>query len=470
MRKPFFLSVFLIVLLASAFLVVHVKPQTQITYLKTFEKDGTSLKIPEFTFQDSMVTSQDTKEFYQFNITLSKIPLTNVFNIPIETQGLNFYYQPPLNQELNVKNYDFVNETHAINNSIVVNYRPLNVVGSYAVYRSDGKTGNQYLNGKLYHIYRPLLIDAKGAVSWTALTVSKTGISIICDSEFLVKAVYPVVLDPIFGYDTIGGTEADHMDGHCMVFNFTLTENAADVIEVSSYIFGKFGATNLVKAVLYESDWDLVTNSSDQAITAAETWNNFTISTGGLASGNYYLGMAPAESVTIRYHYDAGSANQRALDTMTDYNLNDPYTPEGWGYAAEKGSIYATYTVSGTEMSEFGSAVLAFSSGSFLSWLFSRDSGQTVAFQSGNQREVVFSVMGAAVTAFTSFGHAIFSFLITEYIFSGAAAIAFLVESGITGLALGEITSEMLIALIIMFFIIAIALAVSALGISLKKK
>jgi len=69
-------------------------------------------------------------------ILKAKLP-SNAYAFPISTKDLKFYYQPPLDEELNVTEYDFVNATHAIINGTVQTYRPENVVGSYAVYQSS---------------------------------------------------------------------------------------------------------------------------------------------------------------------------------------------------------------------------------------------------------------------------------------------------------------------------------------------
>ncbi|GAJ07831.1 unnamed protein product, partial [marine sediment metagenome] len=108
-----------------------------------------------------------------------------------DSTNLNFYYQPPLNESLNLSNYDFVNETHAIKNGSTVFYQPIDVIGSYAVYHSS-KRDNKYKTGKAFHIYRPKIIDANDEWVWGVMNISNSVLSITIDQDWLNNAVYPI--------------------------------------------------------------------------------------------------------------------------------------------------------------------------------------------------------------------------------------------------------------------------------------
>ena len=85
---------------------------------------------------------------FEYEVILKEKPNTNVISMDIETQGLDFFYQPALTQ----KEID-----EGAN-------RPENVIGSYAVYHSTKKNHIQgqtnYKTGKAFHIFRPEIIDA----------------------------------------------------------------------------------------------------------------------------------------------------------------------------------------------------------------------------------------------------------------------------------------------------------------------
>lgn len=138
----------------------------------------------------------------EFGIVLKKKPSVNTFIIPIQIKGLRFIYQPPLHPDhptwVNGNNPDDPDESKA------TAFRPENVVGSYAVYH-ESKKNNKYKTGKAFHIYRPKLIDSIMAEAWADMSISDGKLVITLPQDFLNTATYPVMLDPIFGYNVIGG-------------------------------------------------------------------------------------------------------------------------------------------------------------------------------------------------------------------------------------------------------------------------
>lgn len=133
------------------------------------------------------------RDLYALDIVLKKRPGRNSWVYPLRGKGLRFSYQPPLTVE----------ETEA---GCV---RPDNVVGSYAVYH-ESKKHNRYETGKFCHIYRPEAVDALGNRGWCSLHVNKkaTLLTVTVPQEFLDGAIYPVMVDPDFGYTTIGSSIA----------------------------------------------------------------------------------------------------------------------------------------------------------------------------------------------------------------------------------------------------------------------
>lgn len=91
-------------------------------------------------------------EGYELEVVFYDKPESNKIDFNIETNNLNFFYQP----ELTEKEIEYGH------------IRPENVVGSYAVYHKD-KTGDysriggkNYRTGKAFHIYRPWVKDNNG--------------------------------------------------------------------------------------------------------------------------------------------------------------------------------------------------------------------------------------------------------------------------------------------------------------------
>src|SRR3990167_6964730 len=134
---------------------------------------------------------------FEFQWKLYGVPDSNVLKATIVTDGLNFFFQPPLTQQE-------IDEGAS---------RPENVVGSYAVYHAtkggmNDIAGMEYKVGKAFHIYRPKVTDANGAEIWGELNIDEQNglLTVTVDQNFLDNAVYPVIVDPTLGYTSIGGS------------------------------------------------------------------------------------------------------------------------------------------------------------------------------------------------------------------------------------------------------------------------
>ena len=128
---------------------------------------------------------------FEFEWILPARPESNVLRATIETKNLDFFYQPALTQEEIDRGAS----------------RPENVIGSYAVYHKKHKN-NHFKTGKAFHIYRPEAIDAVGNRTWCEISINERSkeLEVTVPEKFLETAVYPVVVDPTFGYTSIGGS------------------------------------------------------------------------------------------------------------------------------------------------------------------------------------------------------------------------------------------------------------------------
>ncbi|MDR0908731.1 MAG: hypothetical protein LBM77_03095 [Spirochaetaceae bacterium] len=130
---------------------------------------------------------------FEYDCILNKEPESNVIRIDIHgADRYDFYKQP-----------EFVPD-------------PL-LKGSYAVYKKDIFVGDG--TGKLCHIHRPLIIDAAGRKVWGDLYFDGKALNITIPEWWLSDAVYPVVVDPIVGTNTVGkqirdpeGTAEDYLN------------------------------------------------------------------------------------------------------------------------------------------------------------------------------------------------------------------------------------------------------------------
>jgi hypothetical protein len=115
---------------------------------------------------------------FEYDCILEKEPESNVITLLIEgAEKYDFFRQP-----------DFVPDNF--------------LKGSYAVYKKDTLLGEG--TGKLCHIHRPEIIDARGRRCWGDLAVAGNELRITIPDWFLSGAKYPVIVDPTIGTTTVG--------------------------------------------------------------------------------------------------------------------------------------------------------------------------------------------------------------------------------------------------------------------------
>jgi hypothetical protein len=115
---------------------------------------------------------------FEYDCILLKEPDTNIVSLRMEgAENFDFFHQP-----------DFVPDQF--------------LKGSYAVYKKETLVGEG--TGKLCHIHRPEIIDARGRRCWGELAVIENELRITIPEWFLSEAKYPVVVDPTIGTTTVG--------------------------------------------------------------------------------------------------------------------------------------------------------------------------------------------------------------------------------------------------------------------------
>jgi hypothetical protein len=154
--------------------------------VETFDGEKVSITVGDYSF----VYYPKQDNFLEFEIVFGKRPPISVFELDIIcSNGLNFYYQPPLTQE-------------EIDDGCGM---PENVVGSYAVYCRKGF--NKYETGKFCHIYYPYLQDADGKRTRVeGFEIINGKMRITLPAAWMFAARYPVTLDPEFGYHSNGAS------------------------------------------------------------------------------------------------------------------------------------------------------------------------------------------------------------------------------------------------------------------------
>ncbi|KYK43917.1 hypothetical protein A1D31_37445 [Bradyrhizobium liaoningense] len=239
-------------------------------------------------FYDLSVSDMLPEGGYEIDVIYAKRPASNVTSFNIETQNLDFFYQPALDKTEQDSDVASCTATQCVNvEGNVVLERPENVVGSYAVYYKDGISGDyseaggrNYRTGKAFHIYRPRINDAAGNTTWGELNVDQAAgkLTVTVPQEFLDKATYPVIVDPTFGYNTIG---ASVVDGSDIVYGnkFALPENG-QISSVALYTLSNVSGTS-VKGLIYSDSTNypgsLKVTGAGVAVSTSASWATSTL-------------------------------------------------------------------------------------------------------------------------------------------------------------------------------------------------
>lgn len=102
----------------------------------------------DYHFYDRAPDFQNPEGGYEIDTILKEKPASNKIVFSLETKGLDFFYQPPLNVEKHPE-ADSCTETECLRDGKVIIERPENVVGSYAVYYKGHSGDYSQMGGKI---------------------------------------------------------------------------------------------------------------------------------------------------------------------------------------------------------------------------------------------------------------------------------------------------------------------------------
>jgi len=275
---------------------------------------------------------------FEFEWVLNKKPKSNVLRTTIQHKGLDFFYQPALTAE-EIKQG---------------NVRDENVVGSYAVYHSTKRNnivgGMEYQTGKAFHIYRPHAVDADGVKVWCELDIKEGELTVTVPQDFLNTAVYPVVVDPTFGYTSVGASSISLVGNNFCSATEATSPGSFAIDSITVHAGANNGTPRLGKAGVYTSsgNFDLIDGVTGDEITLTATsgWltSSFVTKPDVSDSVTYMLGILfKGTGLTGSISGDFGSPNKTFFDTSNNFDV-----PQSWGTrstgANSQISIYATYT------------------------------------------------------------------------------------------------------------------------------
>ena len=336
-----------------------------------FDKDKIIFNTPKVEYQMYDLPKAEGMEQggYEFEIILKEKPTTNVVSLNIETQNLDFFYQPPLNIEM-------ANSTCTPTDCEGF-HRPENVVGSYAVYYKDRKSGDytalggkNYRAGKAFHIYRPKIIDSAGTETWGILNIDKEAgiLSVEIDQKFLDNAVYPIhhAAGLTLGYITIGASD-DYANNDNIIGAPAQTTSSGTMSKIQIAAWYASGDKHLKMAVYTNRGTPftdgmpdtLVLNSYSGELTVTRTtkptqdseWLASTDVSGTLAANTWYWICFSTDEYSIYQAYDSGYTNYYTYIQSQAFSIFPQSGPlPDSGYHDMLNSIYVTYAPAPAEL------------------------------------------------------------------------------------------------------------------------
>lgn len=348
------------------------------------EKDKVKYNSKKMSFE--MHQTLD-KEAYKYVWYLNEKPITNKVEFQMESKGLDFFYQPPLNEEFPESKNCSPTECDTDGDGVVDSFRPENVVGSYAVYHStkggmNDTYGKDYKVGKAFHIYRPHLIDANGLEAWGILHISDPieilpdgreirTYSVTLPDEIYNNGSYPIKSNDTFGYTSLGassGLDQTATDTNNFAirsgYAYTPSENGTlDKISFGAVL--AVGTTDLIDLTVFLNELNSGGANSHRQIAKKEQLNSSFSTTAAfvditMASEAFTPGVSYIINVVgdgadvnvassqLRPVYDTTSSVNKYSEAISNGYVTlrdeDPWTPAAPTSVTRTHSIYATYT------------------------------------------------------------------------------------------------------------------------------
>jgi hypothetical protein len=271
---------------------------------------------------------------FEFEVILNEKPTSNIYPMSIKTKGLDFWRQEGPSYEEKATQFASCDP---------------DVVGSYAVYHAEGKKDNEYQTGKAFHIYRPIANDANGWHVFCEIDIDEQNelLNITIPQDFLDNAVYPIVIDPTFGYTSAGATQATFSSR--IYANQYTPPVVMNITSISAYLNLTGGSSAIGLFGIYRNSSNALLASGTGSLASTTQWHTVNVTynaeneTDVLLAASGYALLGYGGAIYIYYDTNAAYSYREKSYTYTG-TLPDPITWDtsttGRAY-----SIYATYTV-----------------------------------------------------------------------------------------------------------------------------
>jgi hypothetical protein len=334
----------------------------------SFEGNKIKYETPKQNFElyDLPISEDLSEGGFEFEWILKEKPASNIVEFDIETEGLEFLYQPSYLSMRDFFEKRYGQDITIVEDRVIRNSdgktlsKPLgdNIIHSYAVYASENKTnwegGKEYKIGKIGHIYRPKIIDQAGNWVWGILNVDKEKgiLSVEIPQDFLDKAIYPVrhAAGLTFGYTTAGSEYVISAYNDFTGTQWTSPSDISNISDINAYTFSDGGDYYVKLMVVLLSNLNIVSDSISSPLLCANgvsAWRKHTyVSPPSISpSTNYILGFT-GSSGDAYVLADVNASYTSWYDYSNNYTTPTNPTDAEDDTSHYLMSIYATYTAS----------------------------------------------------------------------------------------------------------------------------
>lgn len=284
--------------------------------------------------EDSGWHYRPPEEMFEFDQIFDTKPESNKVDFTIQTRDLVFYKQERLTADEIAEGCN----------------RLPHVVGSYAVYHKNHSSPIGWW--KAFHIYRPEAIDAEGWSVWCDMNIDEESgvLSVTIPQSFLDNAVYPIVLDPTFGYSTAGASSLTILN----VIKGTVQTSPSDAstLDSISIYLNTSGSTSTTYEGAVYNGTTLVAQSANGTTVAAASWRTLNFASESISGSTDYILAAWGTAAgsyggVINLFYDNTTGKTSKTQSIT-YSANNWPNPATFSDETDRQySIYVNYTASG---------------------------------------------------------------------------------------------------------------------------
>lgn len=274
----------------------------------------------EAYFYDIEPNEEHPEGGYEFEVVLKEKPENNIIQFSLIDKDIDYFYQD----------------------------------GGYVMCIKTPKTnwigGKLYRTGKVGDILRPKIIDSVGKETYGTLNINKNEgiLSIEISQEFLNGAIYPVSVDPTFGYTT-QPTGLEFPLKNALRWQIGTPVDGDGVVDSITFWVYSYTSGAVVKGAIYtyvaglDNQIPSLSPQTEEWTANATGWHTLNFTNGpSVVNGTRYDICVWGGTQSISTRANNGSGSQSGRKDITYGDWPDPLTPT-WNDQTFLVGIYATY-------------------------------------------------------------------------------------------------------------------------------